>query len=239
MSKTVWITGGSRGIGAASVRLFAAKGWQVAFTYLNSKSAANALAEETGALAIRADGAESAQVNTACQTILDTFGHIDALVNNAGIASQQLLTDMTDEDWHKIIRVNLDSVFYCSRAVIPHMVQRKSGSIVNLSSIWGIAGASCETAYSASKAGIIGLTKALAKELGLSGIRVNCVAPGVVATEMNANLDEETLAALKEETPLNTIGTPEDIAQAIYFLASNHSKFITGQVLSPNGGIVI
>lgn len=239
MSKTVWITGGSRGIGAASVRLFAAKGWQVAFTYLNSKSAANALAEETGARAIRADGAESAQVNTACQTILDTFGHIDALVNNAGIAAQQLLTDMTDEDWHKIMRVNLDSVFYCSRAVIPHMVQRKSGSIVNLSSIWGIAGASCEAAYSASKAGIIGLTKALAKELGLSGIRVNCVAPGVVATEMNANLDEETLAALKEETPLNTIGTPEDIAQAIYFLASNSSKFITGQVLSPNGGIVI
>lgn len=239
MTKTVWITGGSRGIGAATVRLFAAKGWQVAFTYLNSQSAANALAEETGALAIRADGAESLQVNKACQTILDTFGHIDVLVNNAGIAAQRLLTDMTDEDWRQIMSVNLDSVFYCCRAAIPHMVQRKSGSIVNLSSIWGITGASCEAAYSASKAGIIGLTKALAKELGLSGIRVNCVAPGVISTEMNANLNAETLAALKEETPLNAIGVPEDIAQSICFLAEDSSKFITGQVISPNGGIVI
>lgn len=239
MTKTVWITGGSRGIGAATVRLFSAKGWRVAFTYLNSQSAANALAEETGALAIRADGTESLQVNKACQTILDAFGHIDVLVNNAGIAAQQLLTDMTDEDWRQIMSVNLDSVFYCCRAAIPHMVQRKSGSIVNLSSIWGIAGASCEAAYSASKAGIIGLTKALAKELGLSGIRVNCVAPGVISTEMNANLNAETLAALKEETPLNAIGAPEDIAKSIYFLAEDSSKFITGQVISPNGGIVI
>lgn len=239
MTKTVWITGGSRGIGAATVRLFATKGWRAAFTYLNSQSAANALAEETGALAIRADGAESLQVNKACQTILDAFGHIDVLVNNAGIAAQQLLTDMTDTDWRQIMSVNLDSVFYCCRAAIPHMVHRKSGSIVNLSSIWGITGASCEAAYSASKAGIIGLTKALAKELGLSGIRVNCIAPGVISTEMNANLNTETLAALKEETPLNAIGTPEDIAQSIYFLAEDSSKFITGQVISPNGGIVI
>ncbi len=239
MAQTVWITGGSRGIGAAAVRLFAEKGWRVAFTYLNSESSAKALTEETGALALRADSAESSQVNAACQTVLDAFGHIDVLINNAGIAAQQLLTDMTDVEWRKIMSVNLDGAFYCCRAVIPHMVQRKSGSIINLSSIWGITGASCEAAYSASKAGVIGLTKALAKELGLSGIRVNCVAPGVIATEMNANLDEETLSALREETPLYTIGTPDDIAQSIYFLASDSSKFITGQVLSPNGGIVI
>ena len=239
MKKTVWITGGSRGIGEAAVRMFSGQDWQVAFTYLNSEEKAKRIAAETGALAIKADCSDSAQVNSACETIIKSFGRIDALVNNAGIAFQGLLTDMADEDWNRIINVNLGGTFYACRAAIPHMVQRKTGSIINISSIWGITGASCEAAYSAAKAGIIGLTKALAKELGPSGIRVNCVAPGVIDTDMNKNLDANTIAALKDETPLGTIGTPKDIAEAIYFLAEEKSKFITGQVISPNGGIVM
>lgn len=239
MAKSVLITGGSRGIGAACVRLFANSGWAVAFAYRRSGEAAKRLAAETGAFPLRADVSDSAQAAQMAAQAIQKLGRIDALVNNAGIASQQLLTDLPDAGWREIMSANLDSVFYCCRAVIPNMVHYKSGSIVNLSSVWGITGASCEAAYSASKAGVIGLTKALAKELGPSGIRVNCVAPGVIDTDMNAHLDPETLRELKEETPLGVLGTPEDIAQTVSFLAGDASRFLTGQVISPNGGIVI
>ena len=163
----------------------------------------------------------------------------DLLVNNAGIAQQKLFTDVTEEEWDRIFAVNVKGLYTCCRAVVPHMVRRHAGSIINVSSIWGEVGASCEVPYSASKAAVIGFTKALAKELGPSGIRVNCVSPGVIATEMNAALDPETLDALREETPLGTIGTPEDAARAILWLAGEDSAFVTGQVLGVNGGFVI
>ena len=161
------------------------------------------------------------------------------LINNAGIAQQKLFTDITNEDWEAMVGVNLSGVFYCCRAALPYMIRQKAGSIVNVSSMWGICGASCEVHYSAVKAGVIGLTKALAQEVGPSGIRVNCVAPGAIATHMNDNLDEEAVALLREETPLGRMGTPEEIARAIAFLALEDSAFTTGQVLSPNGGLVI
>ena len=161
------------------------------------------------------------------------------MVNNAGIALNKMFCDTTDEDWIRILSVNLMGSIYLARAVLPCMVHKKQGHIVNVSSIWGMVGASCEVAYSASKAAIIGFTKALAKELGPSGILVNCVAPGVIDTPMNAALDEETLQALKEETPLMKLGTPEDVAEAVFFLANEQNRFITGQILSPGGGIVM
>ena len=164
---------------------------------------------------------------------------VDILINNAGIAQQKLFTDITNEDWNAMVGVNLSGAFYCCRAALPYMIRQKAGSIVNVSSMWGICGASCEVHYSAVKAGVIGLTKALAKEVGPSGIRVNCIAPGAIATRMNDNLDEEAVALLREETPLGRMGTPEEIAKAIAFLALEDSAFTTGQVLSPNGGLVI
>lgn len=244
MNQTVLITGASRGIGRAAAIKFARAGWNVALNYHHSSRQAMELAEELAAahcsvLPLQADVSRREQVDAMVAQALHTFGHIDALVNNCGIAQQKLFTDLSEADWDRMFDVNLKSMFHCCQSVLPHMLRRHSGCIVNLSSIWGIAGASCEVHYSASKAAVIGLTKALAKEVGPSGIRVNCVAPGVVATDMNANLDEETMAALKEETPLETIGTPEDIAESIYFLCTPASRFTTGQVLSPNGGIVI
>ena len=165
--------------------------------------------------------------------------HIDVLVNNAGIAWTGLLTDMTEWEWQQLFRVNVDGAFHLCRAVLPGMISRRAGSIVNISSIWGETGASCEAAYSATKAAIIGLTKALAKEAGPSGVRVNCITPGVIATEMNAALGEDALQALAEETPLGRIGTPEEVAAAVCFLAGEESSFITGQVLGVNGGLLI
>ena len=170
---------------------------------------------------------------------LQTFGTIDALVCNAGIARQELFTDITLESWREMLGVNLDGVFHCCQAALPAMIHRKQGRIITLSSMWGQVGGSCEVAYSAAKAGVIGLTKALAKEVGPSGITVNCVAPGVIETEMNRQLSPETKAALAEETPLERLGTPEDVAEAIWFLASEAGRFFTGQVLAPNGGWVV
>ena len=170
---------------------------------------------------------------------LRDFGTLDVLVCNAGIARQELFTDITEAGWREMLGVNLDGVFYCCQAVLPHMIHRKQGKLITLSSMWGQVGASCEVAYSAAKAGVIGLTKALAKEVGPSGITVNCVAPGLIETEMNRNLSPETKAALAEDTPLERLGTPEDVARAIWFLASPAGDFFTGQVLAPNGGWVI
>ena len=237
--KVVLITGASRGIGAAAARRFAAGGCRVVINYTHSRAQAEALAAETGGWAVQADVADPAQVRRMVDNVLDKFCQLDILICNAGVAQQKLFGDLTDSDWRQIFAVNVDGTFHAIRAALPHFLHRKAGRILTVSSMWGQVGGSCEVAYSASKAAVIGLTKALAKELGPSGITVNCVAPGVIATDMNAALDEETLAALAEETPLGVIGTPEDVAEAMWYLASDAARFVTGQVLSPNGGLVI
>lgn len=237
--KVVFITGGSRGIGACAVRRFASLGYMVAFTYLKSEKEALALASEVGALAIKADVSSSDEVTNAINLATLQYGKIDILINNAGISEFSLFTDITDEMWKRMIDTNLSSVFYASRAVLPQMISQKSGCIINISSMWGEVGSSCEVHYSASKAGVIGLTKALAKEVGPSGIRVNCITPGLIKTDMNAVLDDATLNEIKEETPLGRLGEADDICNALVFLADDASSFITGQILGVSGGFVI
>ena len=245
MDRKVLITGASRGIGAAAARAFARQGWNVAIQYQNRADLAQALVRELTALggkavALQADVSDPAQVVELMERTVAQLGGLDALVCNAGVAlPQQLLTDTTPEQWRALMGVDLDGVFHCVRAAIPHFVRQHSGSIVTVSSMWGVTGGSCEVPYSAAKAGVIGLTKSLAKELGPSGIRVNCVAPGVIATDMNAHLSDEDMAVLGEETPLGRIGQPEEVAKAIRFLAGEEASFITGQVLCVDGGMVI
>lgn len=239
MSKTVLITGGSRGIGRCAVKAFADNGYNVAFTYLNSEEKAEKLATECSAFAIKADASNSKDVSNAVDLTIKKFGKIDILVNNAGIDEFCLFTDITDEKWHKMIDTNLSSAFYASRSVLKDMIKRQDGVIINISSMWGEVGASCEVHYSVSKAGLIGLTKALAKEVGPSNIRVNCVSPGVIDTDMNAHLTNEDIEQLKNDTPLGKIGTCEDVCNAILFLASDKASFVTGQVLGVNGGYII
>ena len=237
--RVVLITGGSRGIGAAAARRFAAGGDKVVINYRRAKEQAEALAAETGGWAVQADVSDPEQVRKMVDNVLDNFCQLDILICNAGIARQKLFGDLTDEDWRRMFAVNVDGMFYTIRAALPHFIHRKAGRILTVSSMWGQVGGSCEVAYSAAKAAVIGMTKALAKELGPSGITVNCVSPGVINTEMNANLGPEDLAALAEETPLGTIGAPEDVAEALWYLASPGAKFVTGQVLAPNGGLII
>lgn len=242
--KAALITGGSRGIGAACARLFARQGYGVGIVCRKAKDRAEALAEELAALGVPVkvyvcDVAQREQVQAMTAAFLREFGRIDVLVCNAGIARQELFTDITEASWREVMGVDLDGVFYCAQAVLPDMLHRKAGKIITLSSMWGQVGASCEVAYSTAKAGVIGLTKALAKELGPSGITVNCVAPGVIDTEMNGNLPQDIKDELAEETPLERLGTPEDVAQAVWFLASSAGDFFTGQVLAPNGGLII
>lgn len=244
MSKTVVITGASRGIGRECARLFAQKGYNVVINYNNSEDRARELCDELisqgfSAAMVKADVSVSAQAKKLIDKAVELFGSIDVLVNNAGIGEQRLITDVTDEIWERMIGVNLNAVFYCTRQALKHMINKKSGKIINISSIWGICGASCEVHYSAAKAGVIGFTKALAKEVGLSGITVNCVAPGVIETEMNKALSKDDLEALCDETPVGRLGTPKDIASTVLFLAEDTGSFITGQVISPNGGFVI
>lgn len=244
MKGTVLITGASRGIGAACAQMFAKDGWAVAVNYCASEQRAQQVCEairEAGgiALPVQADVADGGQVMAMVQQVERKLGSIDVLVNNAGIAWEGLLTDMKEEEWDHVLGVNLKGVYHCCCAVLPGMVHRHSGRIVNISSMWGQVGASCEVAYSASKAGVIGLTRALAKEVGPSGITVNAIAPGVIDTEMNACYDEETMQALKQETPLMRLGTGEDVARAALFLAGPGGDFITGQVLGVSGGFVI
>lgn len=244
MQQTVLITGGSRGIGAAMARAFAAAGYAVAVNYHRSESEARALVEELSSSgysvrAFQADVSDPGQAQSLVDNVLDIFCQLDILICNAGIAQQKLFGDLTDDDWRRMFAVNVDGVFHAVRAALPHFIHRKAGRIVTVSSMWGQVGGSCEVAYSAAKAAVIGLTRALAKELGPSGITVNCVSPGVISTEMNAHLDREALAALAEETPLGAIGTPEDVAEAIWYLSSDAARFVTGQVLAPNGGLVI
>ena len=242
--KTVLITGASRGIGAETARLFARRGWAVGINYRNARNRAEGLAEELRGLGVpvgiyQADVSDRAQVDRMTEAFLKDMGRIDVLVCSAGIARQELFTDVTESAWREMIGVNLDGVFHCCQAVLPDMIRRKAGKIITLSSMWGQVGASCEVAYSAAKAGVIGLTRALAKEVGPSGITANCVAPGVIETEMNGRLSPETKAVLADETPLGRMGTPEEVAGAIWFLASEAGDFFTGQVLAPNGGFVI
>lgn len=236
MMRTVLITGGSRGIGAACVRAFRHAGWQTAFLYRASREAAEALARETGAAAIQCDVSDAAQVERAVAECQKSLPHIDALVNNAGIALQKLLPDVTDEEWRRMVDTHLSGAFYLCRAVLPGMISRRSGSIVNVSSIWGRIGASCEVPYSAVKAGLIGLTRALAKEAGPSGVRVNCVCPGVIRTDMLGGFAPDELAALAEAAPLCRLGAPEEVAQAVLWLAGTDSSFVTGQILGVDGG---
>lgn len=246
MKKNVLITGGSRGIGAAAVLAFARAGYQVAFTWNNHASAAEQvlaqaqkLAPERQFLALRADAADAAQVATAVRRAEQELGGLQALVCNAGIAQQKLFTDTTDDDWRRIMSVDLDGAFYACRAALPGMIHQKYGRILLVSSMWGQTGGSCEVAYSAAKAGLIGLGKALAKEEGPSGITVNIVAPGVIDTDMMAGFTDEDRAVLAEDTPVGRLGTPQEIARTLVFLADEASGYITGQVIGQNGGLVI
>lgn len=244
----VLITGGSRGIGAAAVREFASFGCNVAFTWNSSEAAARQTLEAarraggSGArlAAIRADVSDPAQVRSSVAKAEKALGGgIEVLVCNAGVAQYGLFTDLTDEDWRRVMGVDLDGPFFCCRAVLPGMIRRKYGRILLVSSMWGQVGASCEVAYSAAKAGVIGLCKALAKEEGPSGITVNCVAPGVIETDMMAGFSPEDKAVLAEETPVGRLGTPGEIARTLVFLASEEAGYITGQVIGQNGGLVI
>ena len=237
--KTVLITGGSRGIGRESVRTFSKNGYNIAFTYKSSREEAESLAKETGALAIMADSSKETDVISAVNKTIEAYGRIDCLVNNAAISSFSLFTDITLEDWNNMLGVNLTGAFLYSKYVIPDMLKRKMGRIINISSMWGLVGSSCEVHYSTAKAGLIGMTKALAKELGPSGITVNAVAPGVINTDMNAALSEDDREALINDTPLMRIGEPSDIAEAILFLADDKASFITGEVINISGGYVI
>lgn len=230
---SVLITGGSRGIGAAAVRAFAARGDRVTFLYEKHHAAAQAVAAETGATAICADVADEAAVRAAFAGLEE----LDVLINNAGICHYGLLSQMPQAVWDRIFAVNVRGAYLCTNAAMPLFLKRHRGVIINVSSMWGQVGASCEAAYSASKGAILALTKALAKELGPSGIRVNAVAPGVILTDMVAHVDPAVLDSLREETPLERNGQPEDVANAMVYLAG--AEFITGQILPVNGGFVI
>ena len=238
------VTGGASGIGEAIVRALCRDGFSVAINYNSSEAQALALASElsvngSNVITIKADVSSSSDVNKMMETVKEELGTPEILINNSGIAQQKLFTDITDEDWNRMMSVNLTGVFNTCRAVLPFMIHEKKGRIINISSMWGQVGASCEVHYSAAKAGVIGLTKALAQEVAPSGITVNCVAPGAVDTKMMSSFSAEDKAALCEEIPLGRIGDAEEIAETVAFLVSDKSSYITGQVIGVNGGMVI
>ena len=238
--RCVLISGGDRGIGAAAARAFWQAGYRVAVLYHTHAEAAAALEKELpGLLAVQCDVASRASCEVAFHTVEQAVGHVDVLVSNAGIAQQKLFTDITPEEWQHMLDVNLSGAFHLCQLALPGMIRRKQGRILTVSSMWGQTGGSCEVHYSAAKAGLIGLTKALAKEEGPSGITVNCVAPGVIETDMMAAFTAEDKAALAEETPVGRLGTPEEVAKLLVFLAGEDAGYITGQVFGVNGGLVI
>ncbi|MBE6782499.1 MAG: glucose 1-dehydrogenase [Ruminococcaceae bacterium] len=244
MNNTVIITGASGGIGSSIARKFAEKGWNIALMYFNSQTEAESLKKELESSGSKiycrkCDVSDINQVNDFVREAEENLGEITALVNNAGVSLQKLFCDVTDEEAQKIFDINVKGVFNSSKAVLPAMIRRKSGKIVNVSSMWGICGASCEVHYSASKAAVIGFTKALAKEVGPSSVNVNCVAPGLIDTKMNSHLDSEAIKMFVDEIPLMRIGTAHDVAEMVYFLCSDASDYITGQTFSVDGGIVI
>ena len=243
MKKTVIITGASKGIGRATAKKFAKEGFRVVINYNNSKEEAYALEKElseiTEVISIKADISKNEEAEFLVSETVKRFGKIDVLVNNAGISMHSTLFSDTDEkDWQQIFNVNLFGMFNVTKAALPFMIHEKRGSIVNVSSIWGVSGASCEVLYSSAKAAVNGFTKSLAKELAPSGIRVNAIAPGVIETKMNAFLSEEERKAIEDEIPMGRYGSPEEIASAIHFLASDESSYITGQVLTADGGFL-
>ncbi len=242
--KIALVTGASGGIGQAIARRLARDGFALCLHYYKNEQAARALCDElqaqgVRAIAVAADLANEAQATALVAECEAKLGEVDVLVNNAGISKQGLLTDLSADEWQQLFGVHVDGAFYLARAVLPAMIRKKAGRVIQISSMWGISGGSCEVAYSAAKAALIGFTKALAKEVGPSGITVNCVAPGVIDTPMNAHLGANDLAALAEETPLCRIGTPADVANAVAFFAGEQSAFVTGQVLAVDGGITV
>lgn len=242
MKHTVLVTGSSRGIGAGIARRFAVEGHRVAIHYRAGEAQARALYDELAqagcsVMLVSGDITNESETKEIVSRVRERFGFVNVLVNNAGIAlPTQLVSDTTLADWHRVMETNVTGMFLVTNAVLPEMVSQKRGAIVNISSMWGVTGGSCEVAYSASKAAVIGFTKSLAKEVAPSGIRVNCVSPGFVLTDMTRCFDETVIANICEETPLLRAGTPEDIASAVLFLASEEASFITGQVLSVDGG---
>ena len=238
--KTVVITGGTRGIGRACVELFAENGYNVVFGFQNSDALANEICEKyNNVISVKGDISTEIGNKALFDCALNNFGTVVAVVLNAGISHLGMLCDEGEDEYNRIFNTNFKSVFLGCKEASKIMVSNKSGAIVTVSSMWGQVGASCESLYSASKSAVIGFTKSIAKELAPSGIRVNCVCPGVIDTEMNAVLSPETLTELAEETPLGRLGTPKEVAEAIYFLASENSSFITGQILGVNGGMII
>lgn len=237
--KTALVTGGTGGIGQAICRKLADNGYCVIINYLHAEEKARRLADDINGKAVKFDVSDVDSVNNVLSDIIGSDGKIDLLVNNAGISEIDLFTTIPREKSDSIININLGGTLNCSRAVLPYMIRRKTGCIVNISSMWGQVGASCEVDYSASKSGIIGFTKALAKEVAPSGIRVNCVSPGFIMTEMNSRFTDEELNGIKEEIPLGFFGTPEHVADAVAFLSSDSAEYITGQILAVNGGMVI
>ncbi len=244
MNKTAIITGASKGIGRQMAKAFAENGYNLLINYNNSKKEAEELCQQLNskgiiAYAYRADVSDRKQVDSMVEFCIKRFRNIDLLINNAGVAQSILFTDITQDDWKRMIDINLTGVFNCTQSVVKYMISEKKGKIINISSIWGMVGGSCEVHYSTVKAGIIGFTKALAKELGPSNIQVNSIAPGVIQTDMLKGLNDKDLEELKYDTPLMRLGTADDIAECALFLASDKADFITGQVISPNGGFVI
>lgn len=244
MKKTVLITGGAKGIGRAMAEIFAFKGYNVVFNFYKSYNEAKDLESRLRVMGCEAYGlqgdiTDNEDIEKIFKFIEEKFQGLDILINNAGISQFKLFTEIEEKDWDLMINVNLKGMFNCCKKAVPYMISKKSGKIINISSIWGMVGASCEVHYSTSKAGMIGFTKALAKELGPSGIQVNCITPGVIDTEMNRGLTEEDRCSLRDNTPLMRLGTPEDIANLALYLSSEEADFITGQIISPNGGIVI
>ena len=237
--KRVIVTGGARGIGADIVRHFAKSGDKVAFIYRSCDDAAEKLCRETGAVSVRADISRAESARSAAEQCVSALGGVDILVNNAGISQIKLFDTITDEDWRNVLDTNLSGAFYLTRETVRYMLSQKWGRVINIGSMWGKTGASCEVHYSASKAGLRGFTASLAKELGPSGITVNCIEPGVIATEMNSALGEDALRELCDETPVSRLGKTEDVVNAVKFFASEDSSFVTGQILGVDGGYAI